>query len=173
MGYIPDPGRTALYRYYDRKGELLYIGISSNPDLRLKQHTWTYSKWVRLARERRIEWFDTRVEAEAAEVAAIKAEKPRFNGAHNFVDAAFTPEVWSPPVTEWRKRDVIEARIRAEIASGNWAPGMKIPTCGEMAAAAKVSKKTATFAVTLLIREGLLTMQGGRGVFVEPCDPET
>ena len=167
------PERTALYRFYDADDRLLYVGISRRPDTRWAEHRHPlHSPWSKFVASRTLSWFASRALAEAAEVAAIKEEKPRFNGSHNFVKAAFTPEVWAEPITGERKREVIAARVRREIESGNWAPGTRIPSASEIAAAMRVSQSTATKAVAPLIRDGVLSVHGGRGVFVNPYEPE-
>jgi predicted GIY-YIG superfamily endonuclease len=73
---------TALYRLYDEGGALLYIGISNDPDRRFEQHAYDKSWWPRVAR-RDVRWLDDRPAAQAAEVAAIKAEAPECNGTHS------------------------------------------------------------------------------------------
>lgn len=72
-------GRTALYRLYAANEQPLYFGVSLDPEARFKAHRKT-SWWPQVA-IRQIEWFDTRAEAEAAELAAIRAERPIHNGA--------------------------------------------------------------------------------------------
>lgn len=100
-----DAERCALYRFYDADDQLLYVGISRRPDTRWAEHRHPrYSPWSKFVASRTLSWFASRTLAEAAEVAAIKDEKPRFNGSHNFVKAAFTPEVWAEPITSDRKR---------------------------------------------------------------------
>lgn len=167
-----DAERCALYRFYDADDHLLYVGISNNPESRWKGHRYSIKRWPSLVARRAVEWFDTRPEAESAETAAIRDEKPRFNGTHNFIKAAFTPEIWAEPVAGQRKREVIAARVRREIESANWAPGMRIPSASEVAAVARVSQSTATKAVAPLIRDGVLSIHGGRGVFVNPYEPD-
>jgi hypothetical protein len=73
--------RTALYRHYDSTGILLYVGISLSAINRLLQHQRS-AKWVLDAVRMETKWFDVREEAEAAEIVAIKTEKPIFNIAH-------------------------------------------------------------------------------------------
>lgn len=72
---------TALYRWYDSNGELLYVGISSNAAFRAVQHETTKAWWSETA-TCRVEHFADRLEAERAETEAIASENPRFNRAH-------------------------------------------------------------------------------------------
>lgn len=70
--------RTALYRLFDSEGRLLYVGITFNPRNRWAGHSATKSWWKQVVR-REIEWHETRYAAEAAERAAILAERPLYN----------------------------------------------------------------------------------------------
>lgn len=74
--------RTALYRLHDAEGVLLYVGISSDPELRFRQHAMEKRWWHEVAR-RTIEWFSTRAAAEAAEETAIKIKRPKYNVVHS------------------------------------------------------------------------------------------
>lgn len=74
--------RTALYRHFDAAGQLLYVGISLSAVQRLAQHRQTAHWFDRIARID-IEWHDSREEALAAEVVAIKAEAPQCNVQHS------------------------------------------------------------------------------------------
>lgn len=81
---MPDQGRTSLYRLYDRNGNLLYIGISNDPAKRFNSHRWAkYKAWRHDIATYTAEWLDTREEAEAAEIAAIRSERPLHNRMHH------------------------------------------------------------------------------------------
>lgn len=71
-------GRTALYRHYDDRGVLLYVGIATNPNDRAESHRRS-SRWAKFSVEMNVEWLDTRPGALAAESAAIRTERPVFN----------------------------------------------------------------------------------------------
>ena len=71
----------ALYRHYDAKSRLLYVGISTNPFQRLKQHMQG-ADWSHRVATIKIAWFPSRYEASVAEAVAIKAERPRHNVQH-------------------------------------------------------------------------------------------
>lgn len=73
-----EQGKTALYRHYDDRGVLLYVGIATNPVSRTDSHRRS-SRWASLSVRLDIEWFDTRREALGAESVAIKSEGPVFN----------------------------------------------------------------------------------------------
>lgn len=77
-----DPGRTALYRLYDKSGGLLYVGITNDPDVRFAKHRADKPWWPRVVRKD-VEWYDKRANALAAEEMAIKVKDPRFNREHS------------------------------------------------------------------------------------------
>jgi hypothetical protein len=77
----PD-ARTALYRYYDEKDRLLYVGITDHLLGRTGAHI-IGSSWMDYAVRSTIARYSAREEAVAAETAAIKAEQPLFNDIHN------------------------------------------------------------------------------------------
>lgn len=160
--------RTALYRLFNERGELLYIGVSADPAERLKVHKWGPNRmtWAAEVVRQTVEWHASRPKAFKAEARAIKAERPRYNGTHNFPLAPFGPDFW-PRVTATRgRRRALTSLILREIDSGRWMPGMKIPSCGAMARATGISETTATLAIRDLQREGRLTLLNGVGVFV-------
>lgn len=73
--------RTALYRFYDARGDLLYVGTTNNTSRRWVQHE-KCQPWWHLVCLTPVEWFEERAVAEAAEVSAIETEKPRYNVKH-------------------------------------------------------------------------------------------
>jgi predicted GIY-YIG superfamily endonuclease len=74
-----------LYRYYDHDGELLYIGITRHPEVRLAQH-WLYEDWAKHVARKTVDGpVLTRAEVRALERAAIKGEVPMFNGTNGDV----------------------------------------------------------------------------------------
>lgn len=74
--------RTTLYRHFDKDGVLLYVGISLSALGRLGQHADS-SHWFKSIVSLTMEHFESRPEAMAAEVKAIKCEKPVHNKHHN------------------------------------------------------------------------------------------
>ena len=71
-----------LYRFFDNKYQLLYVGISSNFFSRVGQHL-DDKHWFHLCAYSTFEHFATRTEVLKAEKRAIKAEMPLFNIVHN------------------------------------------------------------------------------------------
>lgn len=103
-----DPtGRTAPYRLLAANGRLLYVGIAGNPDSRWGQHS-TQQKWWADVVDRKVEWFPDRAAAAAAEVAAIKTERPLHNIQHAVVEKPVIPaqadDEW-PPAPDFEKGD--------------------------------------------------------------------
>jgi predicted GIY-YIG superfamily endonuclease len=163
---MPVPSeRTALYRYFDANGDLLYIGISIDPDGRLKAHRHGHAPWVGEVARRAIEWRDSRPLALKAEEEAIRAERPRFNGKHNYDDAPFDPSTW-PKVTAGRKVASLAELMRSEIRDGRWAYGQRIPSLRTLGEAAGASSCIVSKASVILQSEGILDFRSGHGLFV-------
>jgi hypothetical protein len=70
--------RTALYRHFDAAGRLLYVGTSLHAVQRLTEHK-AGSPWFGEISSVRIQWLDSRAEALAAELRAIRTEAPAWN----------------------------------------------------------------------------------------------
>ncbi|MER5461640.1 GIY-YIG nuclease family protein [Streptomyces sp. NPDC002668] len=96
IGYAPPappftpedpPQRTAVYRMFDAKDRLLYIGISSAPTKRWVQHSVDKEWWNEAARFT-LDWRESRAEALHVEAEAIKGEKPIHNVVHNSANKA-------------------------------------------------------------------------------------
>lgn len=78
------PGVTNhhLYRFYDRNNRLLYVGITSDTRVRFRQHAESKKWWPDVA-VREITHYPTRPDLAAAEIVAIKRERPLYNIAHS------------------------------------------------------------------------------------------
>lgn len=72
------PERTALYRLFDTDGSLLYVGITNDPEVRWKAHSYKKPWWPEVV-EKAVLWFDDRMAAATAEARAIRLETPRWN----------------------------------------------------------------------------------------------
>lgn len=68
-----------LYRTYDERGNLLYVGITRQGMLRLAEHQRRGSRWVSSFARIEIERYDSEEEAAEAERHVIADEKPRDN----------------------------------------------------------------------------------------------
>jgi predicted GIY-YIG superfamily endonuclease len=74
--------RTQLYRHFDKRGRLLYVGVSLNTVARLAQHR-DQAHWFDRITRIEIESFATRQEACKAEAEAIREERPFYNKVFN------------------------------------------------------------------------------------------
>lgn len=68
-----------LYRHFDRRGRLLYVGVSLCTVARLCAHRVT-GLWFKHISQITIAHYPSRKKALAAERRAIKHENPKFNG---------------------------------------------------------------------------------------------
>jgi biotin operon repressor len=73
-----DGDPTAVYRLYGADGTLLYIGVTRNIAIRFAHHEANKPWWPLVARKT-MTWYGSRSDAEAAEDAAIDAERPLYN----------------------------------------------------------------------------------------------
>ncbi|MEJ8654901.1 GIY-YIG nuclease family protein [Streptomyces sp. MS1.AVA.3] len=87
---MKDPGRTALYRLYDGHDQLLYVGVTSDPDRRWETHRAEKDWWPQV-RVREIEWVGDRTEALAREASEIAQRAPRYN-SHRGWQYLLTPD---------------------------------------------------------------------------------
>lgn len=79
--------RTAVYRFFDKDDQLLYVGVAKDPERRWAKHASDKDWWSQVARKT-TEWHDTRAEALAAEATAIREDWPKYNVTHNVRDRA-------------------------------------------------------------------------------------
>lgn len=70
--------KHALYRFYGDTGQLLYVGITSDPARRFGQHAATKSWWESV-RGISVDWYTSRPDVVAAEKRAIQIERPLMN----------------------------------------------------------------------------------------------
>jgi hypothetical protein len=92
--------RTAVYRFFDADESLLYVGVSSQPEVRRQQHAADKAWWPEVARTDTV-WYADRPKALAGEAFAIITERPRYN----VILPARDPEAF-PPMTVRFPRDV-------------------------------------------------------------------
>jgi hypothetical protein len=71
-----------LYRHFDAKGDLLYVGMSLDVWSRQWAH-FRQAEWANTIYQIVIEPFGSREELIEAEAIAIKTEYPKYNKAHN------------------------------------------------------------------------------------------
>jgi hypothetical protein len=74
---------TALYRFFDRQGQLLYLGITRRLRIRMTEHARDYAEtWWPLVSSRTVSWYETRSQAWRTERDAIRTENPPYNVMH-------------------------------------------------------------------------------------------
>lgn len=83
---------TAVYRYFDSRGVLIYVGITNQGTARNFQHV-AHAEWWPFVAEQKVEHFPSRAAAEAKEKALIREFRPPFNRQHN-LDQAEMPEAY-------------------------------------------------------------------------------
>lgn len=76
---------NVLYRFFAADDTLLYIGITKDLGKRLRSHNRS-KDWFREVAYIRLEHFDSRTEAEQAEILAIRAERPAWNIIYRELD---------------------------------------------------------------------------------------
>lgn len=67
-----------VYRFYDRSGTLLYVGMTGRLLMRPQQHEQTQPWWNEVA-TMTVEHYPDRPSASFAEKAAVRAENPLYN----------------------------------------------------------------------------------------------
>lgn len=70
--------RTAIYRFFNAEGTLLYVGVTNDIAVRWKWHAKQQPWWPEVV-EQRATWHPTREAALAAEGRAINTESPLYN----------------------------------------------------------------------------------------------
>jgi predicted GIY-YIG superfamily endonuclease len=145
------PERTALYRLYSDKGTLLYVGISTYPNERFKEHAGDKAWWHHVTR-REITWLDSRDDALKAEAAAMKDERPLYNGYHQLGRG------WPQKARRYddtAEREAVREAMRSALARGDYKPDTYLPSA-KVAQQFGVSPLTAFHALSELVREGAL-----------------
>lgn len=96
--------RTAVYRLYDAKRTLLYVGISNDFGRRWKQHADIQPWWPDVDYQT-VHWHPSREAALIAEKAAIAAERPAHNVHHVPKTGLVQDELTGFPVPGQRRPD--------------------------------------------------------------------
>lgn len=73
---------NSVYKYFDRHGILIYVGITGAGSARNKQHNSDKAWWICVEKQD-VEHFDTRAAAHQREVELIETHRPPFNKQHN------------------------------------------------------------------------------------------
>lgn len=75
----PTGRRCAVYAALNHSGEIIYVGISVNPERRWEQHKCRQPWAAEIASWRILEWHDSEAEARARETALIRQLRTRWN----------------------------------------------------------------------------------------------
>lgn len=152
---------TAVYRLYDSSHQLLYVGMTSDIDIRFARHrrSGRFPTWVR----HDIAWYPSRREARAAELQAIKELSPAVNVADH-------------PRAKQRRSLIgfheVAADLRSKIRRGVYPAGSKLPTREQLCELYGVSTQTIDSAKIVLRTEGLIVDRRRAGTFVvDPLPP--
>lgn len=114
-----------LYRLLAADGELLYVGVTTDPHMRLSAHR--ASEWGNEIADIAVSVFDSREAVLEAEREAIKAQHPKFNVLHRSMPSSrvrtvrVPDELWQVAQdTAWGRRqpvsDPIRLALRAYVA---------------------------------------------------------
>ena len=123
MNSTPGPASSSsqtLYRFFDAAGVLLYVGITGDAATRWKAHSKAKGWWPQVATVK-VEHFAARPDVEAAEVAAIKAERPVFNVVHNAVGRIAQPN-WAYPSSPQHFTDGCDTCPAMRLTQGSHEP---------------------------------------------------
>lgn len=106
---MTDP--TAVYRFYDAAGSLLYVGATRIPQRRWSQHASRQSWWTDVARKT-IRWHQTKEAALAAEKEAIRTEHPRYNIIHVRASGPLADMLREAGAELKTKRAILDAKLQ-------------------------------------------------------------
>lgn len=78
---------ASVYKYFDKAGILIYVGITECGIVRNRQHNES-KEWWKFVHRQQIEHFPSREQAHEREVQLIERFRPPFNKQHNKDHAA-------------------------------------------------------------------------------------
>lgn len=78
----PPQAQASVYRYYDRDGTLLYVGVTKRGQIRNCEHA-SFKEWWPYVSTQEVEHFPTYQMALSEEKALICERRPPFNKQHN------------------------------------------------------------------------------------------
>lgn len=100
-----------LYKHYNVKGVLLYVGVSRHAGHRFSEHKIN-SIWAALSVRMVVEMYPDRLSASIAELEAVQKEKPLYNKHHLERKRA----IKAPQVLERPRRDEETSMVSARIS---------------------------------------------------------
>lgn len=137
------PVGSYVYRLFDTSGGLLYIGMSANPELRIKSHS--SKSWGARISGATLEGPYPRSECERVEHDAILAERPAHNVASKFglraVEIAHSCNRFEPPPANRRALSHSPHLQQLTISEAAKALGVSIQTLRRWEAQGKISAR--------------------------------
>lgn len=120
---------TCVYRYFDHRGKLIYVGASVNLDVRHQEHVDGAEWWWKVVR-REVTWYPNRPEALAEEKRAQAEERPSDN-TRGVGKQYYTPRVKEHAVLHASRRrderralfarlEMMDGRVSGEGEKGWW-----------------------------------------------------
>lgn len=110
---------VCVYRFYDKQGVLLYVGITGSPSIRFGAHRAGSTWWAQADLSRTlISWRETKGHAEAEEVAAVIVERPIFNIVHKPGPRVTNRQAPVPGLTLGEFRKQLSERVDAAYSAG-------------------------------------------------------
>jgi predicted GIY-YIG superfamily endonuclease len=156
-------GQTALYRFFNAEGQLLYVGITHRLRHRWREHARTYAAtWWPKAASRTVEWYPNRIEAQRAEQEAIKAEAPLYNVMHTPRDR--TPRGKRMSRAAWKDN---QGSTLLEVLMQTFQSQPFTSAEAAVAAGDIKSKATVVREINALVQRGDLVIVGARHVIHE------
>lgn len=175
------PGETALYRFFNDADQLLYVGITGNPQKRWADHRrHAAATWWPMAARASVDWFKERTDATAAELRVIRTKAPLYNSGgapsplreqapgerlcprvnvERFIEA--TGGGFQLPGRPWRNMDAAVAETLVEdIANGRLLSATQMPSATELVNRFGVSIHTARRALRRLVASGDVETRG-------------
>lgn len=172
------PGKTALYRFFDEADQLLYVGITGNPEKRWADHRrFAATAWWPIAARVLVDWYDTREEAATTELRIIRTKAPLYNagGAPSWRRERLPEEQLCPQtnmnkffsetgdrfeVQRMHMHEAIADVLAGDIQSGRFAPGCAMPTATKLVGRFGVNVKTIRRSIGHLVNAGHVVRRG-------------
>lgn len=156
-----DPIPTAVYRFFDTDGVLLYVGVADDPAGRFADHSRDKSWWVEVV-TREVHWYPDRETALTEEDRAIAAELPKHN-----IKRMPPPDGPSPrrqyvvPGSNYYKARALAEKILNDIQRGSF-DREPVPEAKDLAWRYATNEIIAEAAAKILVRGGYVHLVANR-----------
>ena len=152
----PDP--TSVYRYYDRAGMLIYVGITRQGMGRNLQHNGGAEWWEHVSSQE-VEHYPTRKQAADREKALIRQYRPPFNKQHNIGYRELREAYQAVASTPWVHSAPIELYHRL----GKMLP-LDFVSRADRELVLRTRREHAPLAGVLVVKNGGVPLMGNRGM---------